>query len=134
MSAPMLEDLSTPDLHGSVTVQEATADKASTLTVCLIGSAEASSTEPLQHYFSRVHQAALDGKVSDVCVDLRGLEFMTSACLKQFLTWFRHIESLPTDDRYKVRLLGSKKRPWQGRSLHAIVAFCVDLISVEWTG
>lgn len=121
-----IEELSIADLRSATTVA------AGTTTTRLIGTAEATATEQLHAFFDRLHQTCLGDNTRELVVDLSDVEFMTSACLKQFVTWFTAIEATPEDSQYKVRLRGSKGRPWQRRSLNALACFSVELITLEW--
>jgi hypothetical protein len=118
-----VEELSTPELRSATVI-------AQSAMVQFTGSAEASSTALLQSFLDGVHRALLDAKASEVVVDLCNVEFMTSACLKQFLTWFMSLKN--SADQYTIRLRGNKKRPWQRRSLNALACFSTSLIAVEW--
>lgn len=121
-----VEELPAGDLRSSTELKDGV------VTVRLSGSAEVTATEALGAFFVRVHAATLEAHAKEVRVDLQDLEFMTSACLKTLLTWFDKIQRTPAESQYKVRLQGTKKRPWQSRSLAALSCFSMRLISVDW--
>ncbi|MET0791344.1 MAG: hypothetical protein ABW061_07455 [Polyangiaceae bacterium] len=58
------------------------------LVVRMTGTADLRVTETVEKLLTTVHQQAAAGPVSEVKVDLRGLEFMNSSCFKTALSCF----------------------------------------------
>jgi hypothetical protein len=101
------------------------------LAVTLTGTADSHSRREFDDFVTRVHDQAKKLKVKEVTVDLRGLEFMNSACFKSMLQWVSAIQRLDPDDQYGLRLISNNDMYWQRRSLHALRCFATELITVE---
>ena len=122
-----VEELALPDLQSRTKVAAE-----GTTTATLAGTAESGAAEPMRAYFARLHSAAITAKSTEVRVELVALEFMTSSCLKELLTWFATVESAQQEGAtYKVRLRGTQKHSWQRRSFSALAAFSSNVV-VDW--
>jgi hypothetical protein len=69
--------------------------------------------------------------VAEVVVDLRSVEFMSSACLKAFVTWIHIARTLPTPSRYQIVFLSQPEILWQRRSMHALACVAKDLVRLQ---
>jgi hypothetical protein len=105
--------------------------EASTITTRLLGNAETSAMTELAGYLGRLHTAAIGGKIGEVVIDMRALEFMNSSCFKTFVAWIGQLQEEEPGAQYKVRFVSDEKKHWQSRSLGALACFAVDLIRVE---
>jgi hypothetical protein len=112
------------DFSGSAT------HEASTITAWLKGNADYAALDALEMLLTRVHAEATRLKVTEVVIDLRGLEFMNSSCFKSFVSWVTDIQDMPDDRRYKVQFLSNPNYHWQKRSLHSLRCFAVELITI----
>jgi hypothetical protein len=101
------------------------------LTVHLEGDANMAATTPIGEALNRAHEDAMGHHASQVVVDFRVLEFMSSACFKKFVTWLDAVQQLPSQGQYRVRFLSNPTFHWQRRSLHALQCFALDLVSIE---
>lgn len=100
-------------------------------TLCLLGTADASTLEPVQQAVNAMREQARALQVSEVVVDMRSLEFMNSSCFKCLITWLSDLLEQPADQRYRIRFLSDPSKHWQQRSLRALSCFAVDLVTIE---
>ena len=100
----------------------------------LKGNADYSAIDALEMLVKRIHADAQRAPLTEVVVDLRGLEFMNSSCFKSLVSWITAIQELDAKDRYKVRFLSNPDLHWQKRSLHTLRCFAVELITVTEPG
>jgi hypothetical protein len=104
---------------------------AATLSLYLLGRADLRHAAALASYLPLVHSSAVTMRITEVVVDLRELEFMSSGCFKAFVTWLVAIQELRTAPRYRIRFLSDARKTWQARSLQALSCFAVDLVVVD---
>jgi hypothetical protein len=96
----------------------------------LSGTADLRVTESVEAILNRVHQKAMELKISEVRMDLRELEFMNSSCFKSFVSWISEVSDMPSG-QYRIRFLSNPSILWQRRSLHALSCFAAELITIE---
>ena len=120
-----IQEISTRDLKTETEVER------SAYTVKMTGFAETPMMGELDGFLKRLHQHALDNKVPEIVIDIRGLEFMNSSCFKAFVTWINTLQEAPQGSQYRVRFVSDEKKHWQNRSLGALACFAVDLIKIE---
>jgi len=99
--------------------------------VTFCGEADMAAAEAVRSALADAHGRALSLRSGEVILDLSRLEFMNSTCLKTFLTWLGRLEGLTPHTRYRVRMISNPSTPWQRRSLHALVAFAPDLVTID---
>ena len=104
--------------------------EASAITGWLKGNADYAALDALDRLLTRVHAEATRLNVTEVVIDLRGLEFMNSSCFKSFVSWVTDIQDMAEDRRYKVQFLSNPNYHWQKRSLHSLRCFAVELITI----
>jgi hypothetical protein len=95
----------------------------------LHGTADTSAAEAVAAFLDEVHAEARKIGAREVSIDLRKLEFMSSACFKSMIAWLAHLETEP--EPYAVRLRSDPTKHWQARSLAAIVALAGGLVRVD---
>jgi hypothetical protein len=95
----------------------------------LTGSADQSVADLVGSVLQSVHEAAREG-VTEAVMDLRTLEFMSSACLKAVLSWIEGVLSLDAERRYSVRFITDPSIHWQKRTLQTVRCFAPELISI----
>jgi hypothetical protein len=98
------------------------------LTVEFSGDADMRVFEPLKEFFRGVHDEAVHAGVKKVSIDLRALEFMSSACIKVFVSWLIAIRELPPESQYQLEFLSPRGVGWQRRTLAALSCFALDLV------
>jgi len=96
----------------------------------LVGTADQAAADALRETLTKIHAARAG--VREAIIDLRGVEFMSSTCLKEVLTWINDIQELDTAEQYRVRFVSSPKFHWQKRSLHTVRCFAMELISIAY--
>src|SRR5262245_29656866 len=102
-----------------------------TLMITCTGFAESDSASALSAALEGVHRDAVDGAARSVVADLRGLEFASSSCLKQFVTWLKRVQALDDDHRYKVVFRSNPRHSWQRRSLGALADFAANVVEIR---
>ena len=100
------------------------------LTLWIRGNADYHASDAIELLLTRVHAEAVRLGIVEVIVDLRQLEFMSSSCFRNFLTWLTDIQELSEDNRYKVKFVFNPGLHWQNRSLHSLRCFAIDLVSI----
>jgi anti-anti-sigma factor len=103
----------------------------SQIVVTLDGTADLAAADALDAALVKVHDAAVAAALAEVVVDLRGVEFMNSSCLKAILTWVNDVQELDESRRYAVRFISDPRVHWQNRSLHSVKCFASDIISIS---
>ncbi len=101
-----------------------------TLTLHFKGSAELQVSEVLGPLLMQAHQEALRLGTSEVQVDFEQLHFMTSSCLKRFVTWLSEVQGSPRKP-YSIRFISNSRFRWQKASLAALQCFAPEVITVE---
>jgi hypothetical protein len=99
--------------------------------LALKGDASGDALEALEKLLVLLHKEAIDRRVTEAAVDIRELEFMSSACFKCLVTWVTDIQSLDSGKHYLLRFLSNPKIGWQKRSLRSLHCFAVDLVKIE---
>lgn len=99
--------------------------------LALKGDASGDALEPLEKLLGELHRQAVDKGVTEAAVDIRELEFMSSACFKTLVTWVTDIQGLDTGKQYSLRFVSNPRIGWQKRSLRSLHCFAVDLVKVE---
>lgn len=102
-----------------------------TVTIYMRGEADMQVQMSLRRFLDGVHAESLRLGLYEVIVDVRELEFMTSSCFKELVTWANAMQSLAKERRYHVRVLSNPKSHWQKRSLYALSRFASEIITVE---
>lgn len=77
-------------------------------------------SEEIQPYLRRVHQAAVEGGLQALEVDLRELSFVNSSAMRVFVDWATRVAAEPTEKQYKLVFLSSMGVTWQKTSLPVI--------------
>jgi hypothetical protein len=101
------------------------------LRICLSGNADLNVKTHIDRFLSDVHDLARRERVAEVSVDVRGLEFMNSSCLKAFVRWINGIQDELTEAQYRIVFLSSPSMYWQRRSLNALACLASDIVSVQ---
>ena len=117
-----VSDIATPDL-----VTETDVD-GKRIEVRLVGSAEAFVVGDLIAYLDAVHRVAVEADASEIVLDIRGLEFISAACLASMLVWLRQLQRGPA---CRPRFVWDAKKHWQRRTLDSLVTFAGELVRTE---
>ena len=96
-----------------------------------IGTADARATDLMGPLLTSVHAEAQKIRAQQVTVDFRQLDFMSSSCLKAFVTWIGTVRELGVEQRYRMRFVGDATKYWQRRSLDALRGLASELIEVK---
>jgi len=99
-----------------------------------MGFAETTTVDGLAKELESLHAHAMRSGTREVLADVRELEFATSACLKEIVTWLRRVLELDEAQRYRVRFRSNPDFGWQRRSLGALAVFARDVVTVEGEG
>jgi hypothetical protein len=101
------------------------------LTATISGNADLNVRLALERFLAAIHQEARQQHMDKVALDVRGLAFMNSSCLKSLVVWVTQIQDLPADQRYKITVVSSPTLYWQKRSLFAISSLASDIVTIE---
>jgi len=101
------------------------------LTAKVTGNADLNVRMALERFLTAIHEETRRQRLPSVTLDVRGLAFMNSSCLKSLVVWVTQIQDLPADQRYKITVLSSPTLYWQKRSLFAISSLASDIVTIE---
>lgn len=100
-----------------------------TLRVQLKGNADSTSNDEFGKFTTKLHAEAQRLGVKEVRLDLTQLYFMTSSCIKCFVTWIGFIKSAPADQQYSLHFMVNPNLRWQRRNLDVLLQL-TDLATV----
>jgi hypothetical protein len=103
-----------------------------TLTLHFKGSAELHISDVLGTLLTQAHQEALRLGANEVQVDFEQLQFMTSSCLKRFVTWLSEIQG-SAQKPYAIRFVSNPRFRWQKASLAALRCFAPEVVTIQQT-
>lgn len=92
-----------------------------TLQVHLKGNADSASNDAFGLFVSKLHSEAQRLRVREVKLDLNELYFMTSSCIKCFVTWIGFITVAPPAQQYKINFVVNPNLRWQKRNLDVLL-------------
>jgi hypothetical protein len=101
------------------------------ITIELSGTADLQAKPAIDATLAELQKASRELHTRAVSVDFTKLEFMNSSCFKSFVTWINSTASLAEDARYQIEFLSNPTLHWQKRSLHALVQFAPELVTVR---
>jgi len=91
------------------------------------------SKEPdrsLGRFFRTVHEAALQSRLSELRVDVRGLSFVNSSAIRVFIDWAIWV-SQATGTGYRLRFVRNPNVTWQRVSFPAIAQLAAQHVVIE---
>jgi hypothetical protein len=97
----------------------------------LTGTADLLVSGQLDALLRQVHLEAQRCPAEEVTVDVRGLEFMNSSCLKSFVRWICAVQEQTGSGKYRIVFLSSPSVGWQRRSLNALASLADEVVSVQ---
>ena len=103
-----------------------------TLTLHFKGSAELHICDALGPLLTQAHQEALRLGATEVQVDLEQLQFITSSCLKRFVTWLGQLKG-SAQKPYAIRFVLNPRFHWQKASLAALKNFAPEVVTLQPT-
>lgn len=95
----------------------------------LIGSADNATAAALGRVFDDLHVDLSGKKANQVVVDMRDLDFLGTACVKELVAWFEKLET--ATERYAIKLRSNPTIAWQRTTLPALACFDPALVTVE---
>jgi anti-anti-sigma factor len=95
------------------------------------GNADMRVKERIQKLLLEVHLEVCRQHISEVLVDLRELAFMSSSCIKAFVTWLMRVQSLAPEEQYRIHFLSAPESHWQRRSLTALSCVAAKLVTIS---
>jgi hypothetical protein len=82
-------------------------------------------------FLERIHAASCQACASQLSIDMCGLCFVNSSCLRLFVVWLGRVAALEGTKRYRVVFVTDPDRPWQRRTVEAMRAFAPDIVVIE---
>jgi hypothetical protein len=104
-----------------------------TLVVHLKGNADSASNDTFGAFISKLHAEAQRSTVKEVRLDLTQLYFMTSSCIKCFVTWIGFINAAPSGKQYALHFVVNPNLRWQKRNLDVLLQLSPRLTLTEST-
>lgn len=105
--------------------------ESSSLRMALTGTADLTVQQQLGPFLEAVHSCATNHLASSVLVDLNGLGFINSSCLKAMVSWIFKVRTEGKERQYQIVFLTDPKAQWQQRSFHALSCMCAELVSIQ---
>jgi hypothetical protein len=95
------------------------------------GNGDMETPTTLGGYLKKVHTEAMRLRAHSVLVECEELYFLSSACIKCFVTWIDSVMKLDPLERYKVKVHTNPNLPWQRRSFEALRRFAPALVHID---
>jgi len=93
------------------------------------GTGEAEGAAVLDRFLSLLHEHTLARELPEVTLELEGLEFINSSCLKAMVAWIYKVD---TEGRpYKIRLRRDPSMHWQRTSLATLQRLAPEVVIIE---
>jgi len=92
------------------------------------GTADLTVKAHVDRFLCDVHAEACRLDVGSVSVDMSGLEFINSSCLKAFVTWITTVQEM-AKGRYQISFTFKPARDWQKRSVDALSRLGEDVVT-----
>ncbi|WP_437970423.1 hypothetical protein WMF04_14525 [Sorangium sp. So ce260] len=99
-----------------------------TLSVKLTGRGDMAAAAPLSSYVKALQGEVTRLSVSTIEFDVRGLCFMSSSCIKAFISLICGLVGHGL--RCRVRFVTDPQLTWQRRSLRPLDRMCPELVSI----
>jgi hypothetical protein len=94
------------------------------------GVAQEANKPQLDAFLVRLRTEGGAAPTEEIRIDIRGMEFMSSACLKCFVNWIIELRSAEPAP-YHLVFVPSPTAYWQARSLRALCALASDLVTID---
>jgi hypothetical protein len=104
--------------------------EAGSVAVRFTGTADLNVKAHVDRFLCEVHAEACRTDVSSVSVDMSGLDFINSSCLKAFVTWITTVQEM-AQGRYQISFMFKPARDWQKRSVDALSRLGEDVVSTR---
>lgn len=96
----------------------------------LRGVAQEANKPQLDAFLKRLRTEGASAPTKEIRIDIRNMEFMSSACLKCFVNWIIELRAAPQAP-YHLVFVPSPTAYWQARSLRALCALASDLVTID---
>jgi hypothetical protein len=93
------------------------------------GTADLRCQPALEDFLAALHSETVRLRANQVTLDIRSLEFMSSACFRQLVRWVSSVDD--AERPYKISFLADPALQWQRRSMQALTRFAGDFVSVK---
>lgn len=88
-------------------------------------------TRDLLPYLRNFEKKLLEHAIKNVELDLVGLELMSSSSLRILIAFFKDMDQLPPESKYRVHIRYSADTTWQAAQLPMLTTLQPDLITLE---
>ena len=124
MSEPALS-IDTPEFRATTAIDGAR------MIVAMHGDGTVAVVPALYELFVGVHERCREKAIAEVCVDLKGVEFLNSSCFNVLVNWIRSIRLLDQGCQYHIRFIPDEKSHWQKTSLRVLATFGKSLVAID---
>jgi anti-anti-sigma factor len=101
------------------------------LHVSFKGEADSTALPAFEQFLTNLHAAAQTAKAKEITLDVREVAFMNSSSFTKLITWINRVKELAVDTQYRIRIQSNQNVLWQRRSLQALQAFALELVTIE---
>jgi hypothetical protein len=103
--------------------------KGKSVKVTFKGTADLRCQPALEDFLTALHDESVRMRADQVTLDIRSLEFMSSACFRQVVRWVSRVDD--AERPYRIAFLADPTLQWQRRSMQALTRFAGDFVSVK---
>lgn len=121
----------TPDINIGSFSARTTVESPGALHVAFRGEADSSAVPVFEQFLASLHEAAQSAKAKEITLDVRDVAFMNSSSFTKLITWINRVKELAVDTQYRIRIRSNQNVLWQRRSLQALQAFALELVTIE---
>jgi hypothetical protein len=122
--------MNVPDVERSFVSIRSAIDGGS-VRVTFTGTADLRIQAALEDFLAALHRETTACSALEVHVDVRDLEFMSSACFREIVGWVSRAEESASG--YRISFVCNPRLQWQRRSMSALSSFAGDLVSIVAT-
>src|SRR5438552_2567529 len=115
-------NVSAPDFSATLAVA------GPSLRVVLRGTADVNVLGELARFLGELHARAGAHGAERVALDLSGLEFINSSCLKRIVSWIARVQAEPFDRRYQILLIPDPTAQWQSRFFRSLAILAPEVV------
>ena len=121
----------TPDIDIGSFSARTTVENPGALHVAFRGEADSTALPAFEQFLANLHVAAQTAKAKEITLDVRDVAFMNSSSFTKLITWINRVKELAADAQYRIKIRSNQNILWQRRSLQALQAFALDLVTIE---
>ena len=98
------------------------------------GDIDVQNPEPIfMPFFEEIHNKIIEVGIKYVELDFTKLTFLNSSGIKTLIKWITKVTPLPTDKKYRFKIIANSEITWQETSLKMLSMLAPGLIEIQVT-